>query len=142
MKELMKLQMEAIRHVSNERTERELTAHMSLIGRMKDKLQESIVTVEFGTMPDVQMEGFRILTTMGLKNMEKVLLCLAEEGYLSHMPFGCMEDEFGKVIDAEHKVVEIIQYDIPLPGSFIRSRRFNSQLLIDIALYQKELPRV
>lgn len=137
----MQLQMEAHFHNTRNRTEEEVFKHISFFGRLKDTPEVNFIAVDFAPIPDVQMEGFRILTADTVESFQGIVRCLITEGYIAQSP-DLFVNEFGYLINVEGNPVELTLHGEIVSGSFIRRVEFQDKMITDLALYKKELPCV
>lgn len=114
--------------------------HLPLLNALKGAIGNKLITLDYAFIPDGQAEGFRLLIQDELESFAKVIKILDDEDYFDFN--GNTPDGYGHLLDNGGNIVRLRHNGVTLPESFLRSVRYNDALVIDIALYKKELPRV
>mgnify|MGYP003590380997 CR=1 FL=1 len=114
--------------------------HLPLLNALKSEIGGKLLTLDYAYIPDGQAEGFRLLIQDELDCFAKVIRILEEEDYFDFS--GNLPDGYGYLFDKAGKIVRLRHNGAVLPDSFLRCVRHSDAVVIDIALYKKELPRV
>lgn len=140
MERIMDKQLNEVKRQIDRRGDEVTLQHLPLLNAIKGAIGGKLLTLDYAFIPDGQAEGFRLLIQDELDCFAKVIKILDEEDYFDFG--GNTPDGHGHLLDKSGNIVRLRHNGAILPDSFLRSVRYNDALVIDIALYKKELPRV
>ena len=140
MEQIMNKTMNEVKRQIDRRGDEVVLQHLPLLNALKAAIGGKLITLDYAFIPDGQAEGFRLLIQDELDCFSKVIKTLDEEDYFDFG--GNTPDGYGYLLDKSGNIVRLRHNGTVLPDSFLRSVRYNDALVIDIALYKKELPRV